>query len=86
MVSAPDLPPWHLQLHPFKHLHMRIRAAFDQIKLNIDMDIAGMARAQKRAAPTLLAFGNICIAFHAGFGFFDNRRAKLSAMNSKGFG
>ena len=65
---------------------MRIRAAFEQIKLKIDMDIAGMARAQKHAAPLFLAFGNICIAFHAGFGFFDNRRANLSTSDSKGFG
>ena len=45
-----------------------------------------MARAQKHAAPLFLAFGNICNAFHAGFGFFDNRRANLSTSDSKGFG
>ena len=86
MVFAPDLPPWHLQLHQFDHLHMRIRAAFDQIKLNIDMDIPRPVTADKVSGPLFVFFGNICIAFHAGFRFFDNRRANLSASDSKGFG
>ena len=65
---------------------MRIRAAFDQIKLNIRMDIARPVTANKVSGPLFVFFGNICIAFHAGFGFFDNRRANVSTMNSKGFG